>query len=77
MYISTYSMKYQRSINREYLIILFSVNIGDNIDYSQQKKLNVGDAVQETLQTLERHGGPDAFINIKYMIPTYESCITQ
>jgi hypothetical protein len=23
---------------------------------------------------LERHGGADAFINIKYMVPTYESC---
>eukprot|EP00960_Hanusia_phi_P062545 765190-Hanusia_phi.AAC.1 len=21
------------------------------------------------------HGGPDAYINIKYMIPTYESCM--
>ena len=24
---------------------------------------------------LEMHGGEDAFINIKYMIPTYESCV--
>jgi len=23
----------------------------------------------------EVHGGEDAFINIKYMIPTYESCV--
>jgi hypothetical protein len=23
----------------------------------------------------ETHGGEDAFINIKYMIPTYESCV--
>jgi hypothetical protein len=23
----------------------------------------------------EIHGGEDAFINIKYMIPTYESCV--
>jgi len=23
----------------------------------------------------EKHGGEDAFINIKYMIPTYESCV--
>ena len=26
-------------------------------------------------QLLEIHGGEDAFINIKYMIPTYESCV--
>ena len=32
-------------------------------------------AFQETLELLEKRGGPDAFINIKYMIPTFESCI--
>lgn len=26
------------------------------------------------LNTLERTGGENAFINIKYIIPTYESC---
>ena len=25
---------------------------------------------------ISRHGGEDAFINIKYMVPTYESCVT-
>jgi len=25
----------------------------------------------------ELNGGKDAFINIKYMIPTYESCVRQ
>lgn len=24
---------------------------------------------------MERHGGEDAYINIKYMVPTYESCL--
>lgn len=51
------------------------VNSGDGIDYSQQKRENIGDLIQETLEAFERHGGDDAFINIKYMIPTYESCI--
>jgi len=50
-----------------------NVNIGDRIDYSQQKRANVGDLIEETLEAFEVHGGPDAFINIKYMIPTYES----
>uniref|UniRef100_A0A8D8Z9U1 Parkin coregulated gene protein homolog n=2 Tax=Cacopsylla melanoneura TaxID=428564 RepID=A0A8D8Z9U1_9HEMI len=50
-------------------------NIGDSIDYSQMKRANIGDLVQETLQVLERYGGEDACIYIKYMIPTYESCI--
>nr|CAD7412687.1 unnamed protein product [Timema poppensis] len=52
-----------------------NVNCGDGIDYSQMKKQNVGDLIQETLEFLEHYGGEDAFINIKYMIPTYESCM--
>ncbi|CAM6069150.1 unnamed protein product [Sphagnum tenellum] len=51
------------------------VNIGDNIDYAQQKKMCTGDLVQATLEMFEQHGGDDAFINIKYMVPTYESCV--
>ena len=50
-------------------------NAGDAIDYSQQKRENVGDLIQESLEAFERNGGPDAFINIKYMVPTYESVI--
>jgi len=50
-------------------------NIGDKIEYNQRKKLNLGDLVQETLELLEQTGGEDAFINIKYMIPTYESVV--
>lgn len=52
-----------------------SANTGDGIDYSQQKRQNVGELVNETLEMLERSGGEDAFINIKYMIPTYESVV--
>ena len=51
------------------------MNIGDKIDYSQKKNMNLGDLIQETLELFEKHGGEDAYINIKYMIPTYESCI--
>ena len=54
-----------------------TVNSGDGIDYHQRFQENVGDLIQETLEILERRGGPDAFINIKYMIPTYESCIVR
>lgn len=50
-----------------------NVNIGDMIDYSQQKRANMGDLIDETLELFETHGGEDAYINIKYMIPTYES----
>ncbi|CAL8289764.1 unnamed protein product, partial [Gadus morhua 'NCC'] len=52
-----------------------NTNIGDCIDYSQRKRMNIADLIQETLELFERHGGNDAFINIKYMVPTYESCM--
>lgn len=52
-----------------------NVNIGDKIDYSQRKRMHLGDLIQETLEIFEVHGGEDAFINIKYMIPVYESCV--
>lgn len=52
-----------------------NVNYGDKIDYSQRKRHNIGELIQETLELLETTGGEDAFINIKYMIPTYESCV--
>jgi len=49
--------------------------MGDKIDYSQRKSMNLGDLIQQTLELFEMHGGEDAFINIKYMVPTYESCV--
>ena len=54
---------------------LILVNFGDGIDYGQQKKQNLGDLIQETLEILEKSGGNDAYINIKYMVPTYQSAI--
>lgn len=48
-------------------------NIGDAMDYSQRKKLNLGDLIQQTLEIFETNGGDDAFINIKYLVPTYQS----
>ena len=50
-------------------------NLGDVIEYGQRKDLNVGDLITETLNILEKSGGPDSFINIKYMVPSYESCL--
>lgn len=52
-----------------------NVNVGDTIVYNQRKRMILGDLIQETLELLEMHGGEDAFINIKYMCPTYESCV--
>lgn len=54
------------------------MNIGDAIHYGQRlHKGTLGDVVLETLQVLERTGGPDAFLCIKYIIPTYESCLAR
>merc|ERR1712139_722214 len=53
-----------------------NVNIGDTMEYGQRKRMNIGDLINHTLELFEQRGGEDAFINIKYMIPTYESCMT-
>lgn len=50
-------------------------NLGDQIDYSQRKRKNLGELITQTLEQLEIHGGEDAFINIKYLVPTYQSVV--
>jgi len=51
-------------------------SLGDSVDYGQRKRANIGELINETLELFETHGGEDAFINIKYMIPTFESCMS-
>ena len=51
-------------------------NLGDTIDYGQRQQRNLGELIMETLEAFESHGGQDAFINIKYFIPIYESVIS-
>ena len=51
-----------------------SVNLGDKMDFAQRKG-HLGELIQETLQKMEMSSGPDAYINIKYMVPLYESCM--
>jgi hypothetical protein len=53
-----------------------TVNSGDGIDYNQRKKTDLGEMINDTLECLEQNGGEDAFINIKYLIPTYESSVS-
>jgi len=53
-----------------------TTNTFDKMDYGQRKRKDIGALIDETLEILETHGGEDAFINIKYMIPTYESCMS-
>ena len=54
---------------------IYSVSIGDKIYYGQYKNQDIGNLVLETLEMFETYGGEDAYINIKYMVPTYESCM--
>ena len=35
----------------------------------------MGTLIDETLELFEMYGGEDAFINIKYLIPTYQSVV--
>mmetsp|Transcript_11207 Transcript_11207/g.24131 ORF Transcript_11207/g.24131 Transcript_11207/m.24131 type:complete len:311 (-) Transcript_11207:722-1654(-) len=50
-------------------------NLGDGIDYGQRNYDCLGELIADTLALFEQKGGDDAFINIKYMVPTYESCV--
>lgn len=50
-------------------------SLGDRMDYGQRNSQDLSSLINDTLYLLERYGGPDAYINIKYMIPTYESCM--
>ena len=51
-------------------------NMGDAMDYGQRQQRNLGELILETLEAFERHGGPDAFVNVKYFVPIYESALT-
>ncbi len=42
--------------------------------YGKQDFRTLPDLIQDTLRVLDATGGPDAFVNIKYMVPTFESC---
>jgi hypothetical protein len=57
------------------VILCRNKNLGDGIDYGQQQYDCLGELVSGTLALFEQRGGEDAFINIKYMVPTYESCV--
>ncbi len=52
-------------------------NLGDQIDFAQFKHdgRTLGETIEETLTLLDQTGGEDAFINIKYIIPTYETAL--
>ena len=48
-------------------------NSKDRIDFDRVGRLS--DVIEQTLMVLERYGGQNAYMHIKYAIPTYESCV--
>ncbi|XP_037950044.1 parkin coregulated gene protein homolog [Teleopsis dalmanni] len=51
-----------------------NVNLLDGVEADRSKR--IGDVIEDTLKLLEQCGGPTAYLNIKYMIPTYESMVS-
>jgi len=45
-----------------------------NIDEAPRNVSNLEDRISELLNALELYGGPNAYINIKYMVPCYTTC---
>lgn len=41
--------------------VFAAANLGNSIEYSQQKRENLGDLINETLEKLEMTGGEDAY----------------
>jgi len=57
------------------IFIRATESTGDGIIYGQKEERCLGDLVMKCLEVFECTGGEDAFINIKYLIPTYQSCM--
>jgi hypothetical protein len=55
--------------------LLANIHFGHRIEFGQRKKLNLSDLIVQTLKEMEKSGGPEAFINIEYMIPMSQSYI--
>lgn len=48
-----------------------NANLGDKTEYSQRKKKNIGDLIQETLEVMETHGG-DVNYNFNFVGSFYK-----
>jgi hypothetical protein len=48
-------------------------SLGDAMDYKQFKSDDLVVPIAEVLNMMEGCGGPNAFVNIKFMVPTYTS----
>ena len=50
-----------------------NANMGDKIDFAQRRKVNLGDLIQETLETLEQQGGEVRFLPLTPRTPSSTS----
>jgi hypothetical protein len=57
------------------LFVTQTQNLGDCMDYGSNPTKNLGELVMSTLETFELYGGRDAFINIKNIVPIYQSVV--
>jgi hypothetical protein len=51
------------------------LELAADFECGQRTKFNLSDLIVETLEEIENSGGLEAFMNIKYMIPMYQSCL--
>mmetsp|Transcript_16369 Transcript_16369/g.31001 ORF Transcript_16369/g.31001 Transcript_16369/m.31001 type:complete len:315 (+) Transcript_16369:2625-3569(+) len=51
--------------------------MGGRINYSQKKHGDLGKMIMDTLEQFEVNGGENAFINIKYLVPVYQSVVSK
>ena len=47
--------------------------MGDQIEFSQYRRICIADLVEETLQLMEKKGGPGAGGLIRTYVPTFDS----
>jgi hypothetical protein len=60
---------YQQILPVLNIFIRKNQNLGDSIDYGQQKREDIGGLILETLEAFETHGGKEYFVSV------YESII--
>jgi len=56
--------------------MVVTANLGDNIDYHQHKRENLGDLIVETLEAFEVHGGEDGEYDYYYYYYYYSDIMT-
>uniref|UniRef100_A0A1A8MR71 PARK2 co-regulated n=3 Tax=Nothobranchius TaxID=28779 RepID=A0A1A8MR71_9TELE len=61
------------------ILTVFNIfkNKNENCGDEAGREKTIGDLINETLRMFEAYGGPETYKVIKYMVPTYESCMNK